>query len=261
MKFSWSTALQILLVALPAAQQLSPIHFVDVSEKSQLRIERIVSQEKRHLIETMGGGVAFIDYDGDGKLDVYLANSPTVASYREGKIPSNRLYRNKGDGTFVDVTEKSGTGYRGWSFGVSVADYDNDGDADVYLTNFGPNVLYRNNGDGTFTDVTVRAGVGDARWSSSSGWADYDSDGDLDLFVANYVDFDLSKLPEFGKGRFCSYRSLEVLCGPRGMKGAGDSLYRNNGDGTFTEVSEQAGIKTTWPSNSGAWGDYNNDGG
>lgn len=240
----WAMCLAVLQIVLHvfAAQQGSPIQFVDVTEKSRLRIERIISPEKRHLIETMGGGVAFIDYDGDGKLDVYLTNNPTIASFREGKIPSNRLYRNSGDGTFVDVTEKSGAGYRGWSFGVSVADYDNDGDADIYLTNFGPNVLYRNNGDGTFTDVTARAGVGDSRWSSSSGWVDYDSDGDLDLFVANYVDFDLSKLPEFGKGRFCSYRSLEVLCGPRGMKGAGDSLYRNNGDGTFTDVSAKAGV-------------------
>jgi enediyne biosynthesis protein E4 len=240
----------------------SQISFVDVSEKSGLRLERIVSSEKRYLIETMGGGVAFIDYNRDNLLDVYLTNNPTVSSFREGKLPSNRLYRNLGDGTFADVTQKAAVGFRGWSFGVSVADYDGDSYPDIYLTNFGSNVLYHNNADGTFTDVTAKAGVGDKRWSSSSGWADYDRDGDLDLFIANYVDYDLARLPEFGKGRYCIYRSLEVLCGPRGMQGAGDTLYRNNGNGTFSDVSQKAGVADA----SGAyglgvqWADLDDDG-
>jgi len=220
----------------------SRIVFEDASQRSGLAIERVTSAQKRYLIETMGGGVAWIDYDGDEWLDVYLTSTPTVASMKQGRIPSNRLYRNNRDGTFQEVTERAGVGYRGWSMGVSVVDYDQDGDQDLYLTNHGPNVLYRNQGDGTFRDVTREAGVGEARWSTASGWGDYDQDGDPDLFVANYVDYDLSALPEFGRGRYCLFRSLEVLCGPRGMKGAGDTLYRNNGDGTFTDVSRAAGV-------------------
>ena len=245
------------------AQHSEPhIYFEDVTDKAGLKLERVTAAEKRYLIETMGGGVAFIDYDQDGWLDVYLTNSPTVQSFRSGRLPANRLYHNQRDGTFADVSEKAGVAFRGWCMGVSVADYDRDGDPDIYLTNFGPNVLYRNNGDGTFAEVARQAGVGDARWSSSSGWADYDSDGDLDLFVANYVEYDLAQLPEFGRGRYCLYRSLEVLCGPRGMKGAGDTLYRNNGDGTFTDVSQKAGVADE-RGHFGlgvAWGDFNNDG-
>jgi hypothetical protein len=240
----------------------SPIRFEDVSAKAGLQLERIVSTDKRYLIETMGGGVALLDYDNDGRLDVFLTNAPTVESARGGRFPACRLYRNQGEGRFTDVSEKAGVSFRGWTMGASVADYNKDGFADLYLTNVGANVLYRNNGDGTFTDVTKTAGVGDARWSSSSGWSDYDGDGDLDLFVANYVDYDLDKLPEFGKGRYCIYKGVEVLCGPRGMKGAGDALYRNNGDGTFTDVSRQAGVADE----RGAfglgvgWGDFDQDG-
>jgi hypothetical protein len=245
-----------------ALEQRPKIYFEDATEKSGLKLERVTSAEKRHLIETMGGGVAFLDYDRDGWLDVYLTNTPTVQSFKSGRLPSNRLYRNNRDGTFTDASEKAGVAFRGWSFGVSVADYNNDGFPDIYLTNFGPNTLYRNNGDGTFTDVTARAGVGDARWSSSSGWADYDGDGDLDLFVANYVEYDLDQLPEFGRGRYCLYKSLEVLCGPRGMKGAGDALYRNNGDETFTDVSRKAGVgdERGHYGLGVAWGDFDDDG-
>jgi enediyne biosynthesis protein E4 len=243
-------------------QRESKIYFEDVTEKSGLKIERIASAEKRYLIETMGGGVAFLDYDSDGWLDLYLTNTPTVESFRAKRIPSNRLYRNNRDGTFADVSEKSGADFRGWTMGVSVADYNDDGFADIYLTNFGPNVLYRNDGDGTFTDVTQQAGVGDVRWSASSGWADYDADGDLDLFVTNYVEYDLNQLPEFGRGRYCIYKTLEVLCGPRGMKGAGDALYRNNGDGTFTDVSKRAGVsdERLYYGLGVAWADFDDDG-
>jgi hypothetical protein len=239
-----------------------PLYFADATTKAGLKLERIVAQEKRYLIETMGGGVAWLDYDNDGWLDVYLTNAPTIASFRAGRLPANRLYRNNHDGTFSDVTEKAGVALRGWCMGVSIADYDNDGDDDLYLTNFGANVLYRNNGDGAFTDVTKQAGAGEARWSSSSGWADYDSDGDLDLFVAGYVEYDLARLPEAGQGRYCVYKVLEVLCGPRGMRGAGDTLYRNNGDGTFSDVSRQAGVSDE-RGHYGlgvAWGDFDNDG-
>ncbi|MCI0336209.1 MAG: CRTAC1 family protein [Acidobacteria bacterium] len=232
-----------------------------MSDRAGLRLERIVATEKRYLIETMGGGVAFIDYDQDGWLDIYLTNSPTVQSFKSGRLPANRLYRNSHDGTFSDVSEKAGVAFRGWCMGVSVADYNNDGYPDLYLTNFGPNVLYRNNGDGTFTNVTKQAGPGDARWSTSSGWADYDGDGHLDLFVAGYVEYELDRLPEFGRGRYCLYKSLEVLCGPRGMMGAGDTLYRNNGDGTFTDVSRKAGVadERGYYGLGVAWGDLDDD--
>ena len=255
------TGLALWLPAL-TGQPAQGIVFMDQSPRAGLRLERILAPGKRYLIETMGGGVGWIDYDNDGWLDVYLTNTPTVESFRARQMPSNRLYHNNHDGTFSDVTEKSGVGFRGWSMGVSAADYDNDGDTDLYLTNVGANVLYRNNSDGTFTDVTTKAGVGDARWSASSGWGDYDGDGDLDLFVANYVEYDLNQLPEFGRGRYCLFRALEVLCGPRGMKGAGDTLYRNNGDGTFTDVSKQAGVADE-RGHFGlgcAWADLDNDG-
>lgn len=240
----------------------APIRFEDVSARAGLKLERIVSTDKRYLIETMGGGVALFDYDNDGRLDVFLTNAPTVESAKAGRFPACRLYHNQGDGTFTDVSENAGVAFRGWTMGVSVADYDNDGFVDLYLTNVGANALYRNKGDGTFLDVTQKSGVGDVRWSSSSGWSDYDGDGDLDLFVANYVDYDLGKLPEFGKGRYCIYRGLEVLCGPRGMKGAGDALYRNNGDGSFTDISRQAGVADERGAFGlgVAWGDFDNDG-
>ncbi len=218
------------------------ILFADVSSASGLKIEREFSAEKRYLVETMGGGVAWLDYDGDGWLDAYLTNTPTIESAKKGRMPANRLWQNDRRGAFIDVTEKAGVGYRGWSMGASAADYDRDGDVDLYVTNLGANILYRNEGNGSFLDVTVRAGVGDERWSASSGWGDYDGDGDPDLFVANYVEYDLTRLPEFGRGRYCIFRGLEVLCGPRGMKGSGDTLYRNNGDGTFTDVSQAAGV-------------------
>lgn len=258
----WLTCCTLLVLPARAFDQRSKIYFEDVTEKSGLKLERVVAAEKRYLIETMGGGVAFLDYDRDGWLDIYLPNSPTVQSFKSGRIPANRLYHNNHDGTFTDASEKAGVAFRGWSMGVSVADYNNDGYPDLYLTNFGANVLYRNNGDGTFTDVTKQAGVSDTRWSSSSGWADYDGDGRLDLFVANYVEYDLNQLPEFGRGRYCLYKSLEVLCGPRGMKGSGDTLYRNNGDGTFTDVSKKAGVSDE-RGHYGlgvAWGDFDNDG-
>jgi|RhiMethySRZTD1v2_1073278.scaffolds.fasta_scaffold216339_2 enediyne biosynthesis protein E4 len=238
------------------------IRFEDVTASAGLSLERAASRDKRYLIETTGGGVAFFDYNNDGWLDIYLTNCPTVDSFKAKRVFPNRLYRNNGDRTFTDVSERAGVDFRGWSMGVSVADYDGDGDLDLYLTNFGPNVLYRNNGDGTFSDVTSKAGVGDVRYSTSSGWADYDRDGDLDLFVANYVEMDIEKLPAFGQGRYCLYRSLQVLCGPNGLKGTGDSLYRNNGDGSFTDVSEAAGVSDPrgYYGLGVAWGDFDDDG-
>jgi hypothetical protein len=247
----------------PAADPpTAAIDFVDITESAGLGLERSFSKDKRYIVETTGGGVAFFDYNNDSLLDVYLTNSPTLESFKAGRLYPNRLYRNNGDRTFTDVSKTAGVDFRGWSMGVSVADYDGDGKPDLYLTNFGPNVLYRNKGDGTFMDMTERAGVGDPRYSTSSGWADYDSDGDLDLFVANYVELDLEKLPAFGQGRYCLFKTLQVLCGPAGLKGAGDTLYRNNGDGTFNEVSEKAGLadQRGYYGMGVAWGDFDDDG-
>jgi hypothetical protein len=190
----------------------------------------------------MSGGVALFDYDNDGCLDIYFTNALTVDTANDPHSARSALYHNNCDGTFTDATERSGLAYPGWAMGVVAADFDGDGYEDLYVTCLGPNHLYRNNGDGTFTDVTGKAGVDDPRWSAGAAFGDYDNDGRLDLFVDNYVDFRLSDLPQFGKGKFCQYHGIAVQCGPRGLPGAGDSLFHNNGDGTFTEVSKKAGV-------------------
>jgi hypothetical protein len=188
--------------------------------------------EKRYIMETMCGGVAVFDYENDGWMDVYFANGSTLEDQRAGKCHTGKLYRNNHDGTFTDVTAKSGLARCGWGFGVAVGDYDNDGWDDLYITYLDGGVLYHNNHDGTFTDVTATAGVGNTgHWGTSAAFGDYDNDGHLDLYVANYVDLDVDHLPEFGKGPFCQYRGIPVSCGPRGLKGGRDRLYHNNGDG------------------------------
>jgi hypothetical protein len=218
------------------------VRFVDVTEKTGIRFKHTSAPEKKYIVESMSGGVALFDYDRDGWLDIYITNSLTVETVNNPRSSRSALYHNNGDGTFTDVTEKSGLAYPGWAMGVTTADYDADGWPDVYVTCLGPNHLYHNNADGTFTDVTQKTGVDDARWSTGAAFGDYDNDGNLDLFVANYVDFHLKDLPEFGKGKFCQYRGIPVQCGPRGLPGAGDSLFHNNGDGSFTDVSRKAGV-------------------
>jgi hypothetical protein len=210
----------------------------------------------------MSGGVALFDFDRDGWLDVYLVNSLTVATAGNPRAARSGLWRNRGDGTFTDVTEAAGVGYPGWGMGAATGDFDNDGWDDLYVTCFGPNRLYRNNGNGTFADVTASAAEGDPRWSAGAAFADYDNDGRLDLFVANYVNLRLDALPEFGAGKYCQFQGLPVQCGPRGLPGAGDSLYRNNGDGTFSDVSSKAGVADA-AGRFGmgvAWSDFNRDG-
>jgi hypothetical protein len=244
-----------------ATQQLD-VRFVDVTEASGIRFKHITAPEKKYIVESMSGGVALFDYDNDGWLDIYLTNSLTVDTADNLKSSRSALYHNNRDGTFSDVSEKSGLMYPGWAMGVATADYDGDGWVDVYVTCLGPNHLYKNNGDGTFTDVTQKAGVDDPRWSTGAAFGDYDNDGDLDLFVTNYVDFRTKDLPEFGKGKFCQYRGVPVQCGPRGLPGAGDSLFRNNGDGTFTDVTRSAGVSD--PDGrfgmSALWSDLDEDG-
>jgi hypothetical protein len=190
----------------------------------------------------MSGGVALFDYDNDGLLDIYFVNSLTVDLAKSHQKTRSSLYHNSGDNTFTDVTDKAGIGDIGFGMGVATGDFNNDGFEDLYVTCLGPNHLFKNNGNGTFTDVTLKAGVSDPRWSTGAAFVDYDNDGKLDLFVSNYVDFDFNHLPEFGVGRTCQFKGVPVQCGPRGLPGAGDSLYHNNGDGTFSDVSKKAGV-------------------
>jgi hypothetical protein len=218
------------------------VHFTDITEKSGVNFRHVSSPEKKYIVESMSGGVALFDYDNDGYLDLYLVNSLTVDLVKSKQKTKSVLYHNNGDGTFTEVTDKAGVGDIGWGIGATIGDYNNDGWDDIYVTCLGPNHLLRNNGNGTFTDVTQKAGVGDPRWSTGAAFVDYDNDGKLDLFVSNYVDFDVNNLPEFGKGRTCQFKGIPVQCGPRGLKGAGDTLYHNNGNGTFTDVSKKAGV-------------------
>ena len=211
----------------------------NVIAKTGIKFAHTVAPEKKYIVESMSGGVVLIDHDLDGWLDVYFTNAPTVEMNLKGQKAKSLLYRNNRDGTFTDVTDKAGIGFPGFAMGGSVTDYNNDGRPDIYVTCLGGNILYRNNGDGTFTDVTKQAGVSDGRWSAGAAFADFDSDGFLDLYVANYVDFKMNDLPVFGSMPTCKFRGVDVQCGPRGLKGAGDSLFRNNGDGTFTDVSKQ----------------------
>ncbi len=215
----------------------------DVTGKAGIRFAHQSAPEKKYIVESMGGGVVVIDYDRDGWPDLYFTNGATVEQAIRGERAAGALYRNNHDGTFTDVTAKAGVGKPCLAMGGAVGDYDNDGWPDLYVTCLGGNVLYHNNGDGTFTDVTAKAGVADGRWSTGAAFADYDGDGFVDLMVSNYVDFKLDDLPKFGSSPTCRYRGIDVQCGPRGLRGAGDSLFHNNGDGTFTEVSAKAGVE------------------
>jgi hypothetical protein len=233
--------------------------FTDITASSGVKFKHVLAPEKKYVIETMSGGVALFDFDKDGWLDIYFVNSPTVAQPTGAR---SELWRNQGDGTFTDVTDKAGVGFPGWGMGVATGDYDNDGWEDLYVTCFGANRLYRNQGDGTFTDVAAKAGVADPRWSTGAAFGDHNNDGLLDLFVANYIDLKLDALPEFGKGKNCQFHGIAVHCGPRGLAGAGDSLYLNKGDGTFTEISAKAGVADA-EGRYGlgvAWCDFNEDG-
>lgn len=217
-------------------------HLTDVTTAAGIHFRHTSDAEKKYIPESMSGGVLLLDYDRDGWLDIYFTNAPTVAMALEGKKAKSALYRNNGDGTFTDVTDKAGVGFPCFAMGGAVGDYNNDGWPDIYVTCLGGNVLYRNNGNGTFTDIARHAGVADGRWSTGAAFADYDSDGNLDLIVSNYVALDLQHLPEPGSKQSCTYRGIPVQCGPHGMEGAGDSLFHNNGDGTFTDVSKKAGV-------------------
>jgi len=221
---------------------------------------------KQWILETTGCGIAFFDYDDDGWLDIFQVNGTTLEGFPKGQEPTNHLYHNNRDGTFTDVTAKTGLGRSGWGQGVCIGDYDNDGREDLFVTYWGQNVLYHNNGDGTFTDVTKKAGLlqhsSRPRWNTGCCFVDYDKDGRLDLFVSNYVDFDLAHAPRPGEGTHCRWRGVAVNCGPLGLPTSTNLLYHNNGDGTFTDVSERSGILKT-PGHycfTAAAADFDNDG-
>jgi hypothetical protein len=234
----------------------------DITSTTGITFKHTSDPTKKYIVESMSGGVILLDYDRDGWPDIYFTNAPTVEMAVKGTKSLGVLYHNNHDGTFTDVTAKSGLSTRCFAMGGAIGDYNNDGWPDLYITCLGGNILYRNNGDGTFTDVTVKAGVADGRWSTGASFGDYDGDGFVDLMVTNYVDFHLDDLPGFGSAPFCKYRGIDVQCGPRGLRGAGDSLFHNNGDGTFTEVSKAAGVNDSngYYGLGVIWADFNNTG-
>ncbi len=227
----------------------SKIHFRDVAREAGITPTLTSgSLEKKYILEVYGSGCVWFDYNNDGYVDLYIANGSTLENLANPAgvkdRPRNYLFRNNGDGTFTDVTRQAGVEGYGWGFGAVAADYNNDGFVDLFVYNYGPNILYRNNGNGTFTDVTARAGVAGKQlvWSAGAAFGDYDRDGFLDLYVCGYIDFDPRHPPPPAQPT-CAYRNKVMnVCGPRGLKGAPDALYHNNGDGTFTEVTEKAGV-------------------
>jgi hypothetical protein len=236
---------------------------VDITASTGIRFDHLSSPEAKFIAESMSGGVALIDYDGDGWPDIYFTNAQSVEMALHRVKAKSALYHNNHDGTFTDVTDKAGVGFPCWAMGGSVGDYNNDGWPDLLVTCLDGVVLYRNNGDGTFTDATKASGLGsDSGWATGAAFGDYDNDGWADLFVSHYVDFQLDNLPVFGSSKSCKYMGLDVQCGPRGLKGLPDKLYHNNGDGTFTEVSKNAGVDD--PENryglTAIWSDFDNDG-
>lgn len=232
---------------LPSPESLFPVVFTDITSPAGLT--RAVNTfgsttDKRFLLEEMGSGVALFDYDNDGWLDIFLVNGTSLDPAIRDLNPTSYLFHNNRDGTFTDVTAKSGLTRSGWGQGCCVGDYDNDGLDDLFVSYFGYNVLYHNNGDGTFTDVSEKAGVAGSahRWGAGCCFLDYDRDGHLDLFVANYVSFDPAHAPKAGESPYCRYNEIPVPCGPLGFAGGTNILYRNRGDGTFVDVSEESGI-------------------
>ena len=243
-----------------------PFHarFTDVARQAGLTAPVIYGgvDRKDYILETIGCGAAFFDYDNDGWLDIFLLGGTRLDGGADGA--THRLYRNNRDGTFTDVTERAGLARSGWASAVAVGDYNNDGFEDLFVTYWGQNVLYRNNGDGTFTDVTREAGLLDSRrrWGAGCTFVDYDRDGYLDLFVSNYLEFDFAKVPKPGGNINCTWKGIPVNCGPRGLPPGTHSLYRNNRDGTFTDVSVVSGVAKA----TGTYGmtavaaDFDNDG-
>jgi hypothetical protein len=228
------------------AQNDFEVKFTDIASEANLTEPVVYGgiEQKKYIIETNGCGLAFFDYDNDGWIDILLLSGTRLEGFPKGKEPVNRLYHNERNGKFSDVTARSGLGRTSWAQAVTVGDYDNDGNDDLFITVWGQNALYRNNGNGTFTDTTAKAGLATngTRWGSGCAFVDYDRDGDLDLFVANYLKFDLANAPEPGKGQNCLWKGIPVNCGPKGLPSDTNLFYRNNGNGTFTDISEASGV-------------------
>jgi hypothetical protein len=235
--------------------------FVDIAEKAGITLMNVHGgAAKDYILEANGNGAAFFDYDNDGDTDALIVNGSTLERFKKGGDPLVALYRNDA-GRFTDVTGDARLRENGWAMGACVADYDNDGNSDVYITAFGPDVLFRNNGNGTFSNATDRARVGDSRWSTGCAFGDFDRDGHVDLYVANYLAFDEKTVKARGSNELCRYMGADVFCGPIGLQGQPDVLYHNNGDGTFTNVTEKAGIRDPNYYGFGVlFSDFDNDG-
>ena len=263
----WKWKSPVVVEAGVSGSAASQVQFIDVAQQAGLTTPNVWGgiDTKRIIIETKGSGLAFFDYDNDGWLDIYLTNGSRLdAHWAPGREPATHLYKNNRDGTFTDVTDKSGLGRTGWQTGVCVGDYDNDGWDDLFCTFWGHNILFHNNGNGTFTDVTRKAGLAQekGRWGTGCTFLDYDRNGFLDLFVCNFVKLDPDKPLSTSDMSFCQWKGVPTMCGPRGLPGDTDILYHNNGDGTFTDVSEKAGILKPGPrySISATSYDFDNDG-
>jgi hypothetical protein len=263
----WRETPRLQAATAQAAPEEIPVTFVDVAKEAGVNAPNVWGglESKSYIVEAKGSGLAFFDYDHDGWLDIYLTNGVRFnETYTPGNAPTSKLYKNNRDGTFTDVTAKSGLARTGWQTGVCVGDYNNDGWDDLFCGFWGHNILFKNNGDGTFTDVTKQAGLYEerVRWGSGCTWIDYDRDGFLDLFVCNYIELDIAKVPAPGQTGYCQWKGIPVMCGPRGLPGGMNILYHNNGDGTFTNVSEQSGILKPGPrySITAVAYDFNNDG-
>jgi enediyne biosynthesis protein E4 len=263
----WRWKSSLLLDFKPDSMPASPVQFIDVAREAGLNAPNVWGdpQHKRYIIEAKGSGIAFFDYDHDGWIDIYLTNGTQLGkTWPTGQAPTSHLYKNNRDGTFTDVTETSGLARTGWQTGVCVGDYDNDGWDDLFCCFWGHNILFHNNGDGTFTDVTRKAGIYDerVRWGAGCTFLDYDRDGHLDLFVCNYIKLDPEKIESTEEPAACQWKGISVMCGPRGLTGDTNVLFHSNGDGTFTDVSEKAGILKPGPrySITAAASDFDNDG-
>jgi hypothetical protein len=254
------------LLPLRAIPQPEAVEYANVAADAGLTAVNVCgsADHKRYTLEVTGSGCAFFDYDRDGMLDILLVGGSTVENFRKGGDPLCILYRNRGGAParFDDVTQKAGMTRKGWGMGVSIADFDNDGWEDAYVTGFGSNVLYRNNAGGGFIDVTQKAGVADGGWSTGSAFGDYDRDGLVDLFVVHYLQLDLDRLPEHGSLPHCRYRGIPVHCGPKGLPAETGRLYRNTGSGRFADVTVQAGLITerVFYGFTPIWTDYDDDG-